>query len=171
MKKAIKLSLAAALAGSAMLQAASVDINGYRCGTLDVMFKGMTVIDDEKNKFAPSNGSGYLVKVKYESPDTLLDGLKYGVGVYVNGDAGLTNWHDNISSKTTWRKIMDTKQVRPRPLTEDQLEHVKKEITRIYFFLISKTGHDPMIVEFMKLSALADVQRRYESEEPWLMES
>ena len=66
---------------------------------------------------------------------------------------------------------MDTKQVRSRPMTEDQLEHVKKEITRIYFFLISKTGHDPMIVEFMKLSALADVQRRYESEEPWLMES
>lgn len=95
MKKAIKLSLAAALAGGAMLQAASVDINGYRGGTLDVMFKGMTVIDDEKNKFAPSNGSGYLVKVKYESPDTLLDGLKYGVGVYVNGDAGLTNWNDN----------------------------------------------------------------------------
>jgi hypothetical protein len=66
---------------------------------------------------------------------------------------------------------MDTKQVRPRPMTEDQLEHVKKEITRIYFFLISKTGHDPMIVEFMKLSALADVQKRYETEEPWLMES
>lgn len=95
MKKAIKLSLAAALAGGAMLQAASVDINGYRGGTLDVVFKGMTVLHDDNNRFAPSNGSGYLVKLKYESPDTLLDGLKYGVGVYVNGDAGLTNWDDN----------------------------------------------------------------------------
>lgn len=103
MKRAIKLSLAAALAGSAMLQAASVDINGYRGGTLDVMFKGMTVIDDEKNGFAPSNGSGYLVKLKYESPDTLLDGLKYGVGVYVNGDAGLTNW-DNNNAADGWDK-------------------------------------------------------------------
>ena len=51
---------------------------------------------------------------------------------------------------------MNTRQIRPTPMTEDQLEHVKKEITRIYFFLISKTGHDPMIVEFMKLSALVE---------------
>ena len=66
---------------------------------------------------------------------------------------------------------MDTKQVRPRSMTEDQLEHVKKEITRIYFFLIDKTGHDPMIVELMKLSALSDVQKRYETKEPWLLEN
>jgi hypothetical protein len=64
---------------------------------------------------------------------------------------------------------MNTKQMRPTPMTEDQLEHVKKEITRIYFFLISKTVYDPMIVELMKLSALADVQKRYETKEPWLM--
>ena len=63
---------------------------------------------------------------------------------------------------------MNTKQMRPKPMTEDQLEYVKKEIIQIYFFLISKTGHDPMIVEVMKLSALADVQRRYETGEPWL---
>jgi hypothetical protein len=66
---------------------------------------------------------------------------------------------------------MNTKQMRSTPMTKDQLEYVKKEITRIYFFLISKTGHDPMIVELMKLSALADVQRRYETKEPWLMEN
>jgi len=66
---------------------------------------------------------------------------------------------------------MNTKQMRPRPMTEDQLESVKKEITRIYFSLISKTGHDPMIVEVMKLSALADLQRRYETGEPWLAEN
>ena len=66
---------------------------------------------------------------------------------------------------------MNTQQMRPRPMTEDQLESVKKEIIQIYFFLISKTGHDPMIVEVMKLSALADIQRRYETGEPWLLES
>ena len=66
---------------------------------------------------------------------------------------------------------MDAKQMRPKPMTEDQLEDVKKEIIQIYFFLISKTGHDPMIVEVMKLSALADVQRRYETGEPWLLEN
>lgn len=66
---------------------------------------------------------------------------------------------------------MNAKQVRPGPMTADQLEDVKKEIIQIYFFLISKTGHDPIIVEFMKLSALADAQRRYETKEPWLMEN
>ena len=59
-------------------------------------------------------------------------------------------------------------QMKPRAMTEIQLEHVKKEIIQIYFFLISKTEHDPMVVEIMKLSALADVQRRYNSKEPWL---
>jgi hypothetical protein len=66
---------------------------------------------------------------------------------------------------------MNTQQMRPRPMTADQLESVKKEIIQIYFFLISKTGHDPMIVEVMKLSALANVQRRYETGEPWLTEN
>jgi hypothetical protein len=61
--------------------------------------------------------------------------------------------------------------MRPAPMTKDQLEDVKNEITRRYFFLISKDGHDPMIVELMKLSALADVQKRYETKEPWLMEN
>jgi hypothetical protein len=83
----------------------------------------------------------------------------------------LTNWYDKILSKTAGRTTMNTKQMGPTPMAEDQLEHVKKEITRIYFFLISKTGHDPMIVELMKLSALADVQKRYETREPWLMEN
>jgi hypothetical protein len=66
---------------------------------------------------------------------------------------------------------MNTKQMWPIPMTEDQLEYAKKEIIRIYFFLISRTGHDPMIVELMKLSALADVQKRYETKEPWLVEN
>lgn len=59
-------------------------------------------------------------------------------------------------------------QMKPRAMTEIQLEHVKKEIIQIYFSLISKTENDTMVVEIMKLSALADVQRRYNSKEPWL---
>ena len=66
---------------------------------------------------------------------------------------------------------MNTKQMRLTPMTKAQLEYVKKEITRIYLFLISKTGHNPMIIELMKLSALADVQKRYETKEPWLIEN
>ena len=60
---------------------------------------------------------------------------------------------------------MHAKQVRPGSMTEDQLEDVKKEIIRIYLFLISNSGYNPMVVELMKLSALADVQRRYETKE------
>ena len=66
---------------------------------------------------------------------------------------------------------MNASQMRPRPMTEDQLEDVKKEIIQIYFFLLSKSGHNPMVVELMKLSALSDVQRRYEIREPWLTEN
>jgi hypothetical protein len=52
-------------------------------------------------------------------------------------------------------------------MTENQLEHVKKEIMRMYLFLISHTAYDPMVIEIMKLSALADMQKRYEAKEPW----
>jgi len=70
--------------------------------------------------------------------------------------------------KISRRTIMNAKQTRPRPMTEDQLENVKKEIIQIYLFLISNSGHNPMVIELMKLSALADVQRRYVTGEPWL---
>ncbi len=55
----------------------------------------------------------------------------------------------------------------PQPMNEDQLEGIKKEIVQTYLFLISRTGYDPKVIEIMKLSALADVQRRYEAGEPW----
>jgi len=62
---------------------------------------------------------------------------------------------------------MDTDQTIPKPMSEDELEKVKKRIIQTYLFLISHTGYDPKVIEVMKLSALADVQRRYETGEPW----
>ncbi len=62
---------------------------------------------------------------------------------------------------------MNTDQLNPEPMTEDQLESTKKEIKKVYLFLIGHTVHDPQVIEVMKLSALADVQRRYEGGEPW----
>jgi len=62
---------------------------------------------------------------------------------------------------------MDTKQIIPVPMQEDQLGDIKGQIIKTYLFLISHTEHDPKVVEVMKLSALADVQRRYEAGEPW----
>ena len=62
---------------------------------------------------------------------------------------------------------MNTDLMKPEPMTKDQLENIKKQIIQTYLFLISKTGFDPQVVEVMKLSALADVQRRYQMGEPW----
>ena len=62
---------------------------------------------------------------------------------------------------------MNTYQMKPLPMNEGQLEHIKKQIIKTYLFLISHTEHDPQVAEVMKLSALADVQRRYEAREPW----
>jgi hypothetical protein len=52
-------------------------------------------------------------------------------------------------------------------MTENQLEYIKKEIKKTYLFLIVHTVHDPKVIEIMKLSALAKVQRRYETGESW----
>lgn len=62
---------------------------------------------------------------------------------------------------------MNTDLMKPKPMTEDQLEYVRREIKETYLFLISHTENDPMVVEMMKLSALADVQKRFETGEPW----
>jgi hypothetical protein len=62
---------------------------------------------------------------------------------------------------------MDTDLMKLESMTKDQLEYVKKEIKKTYLYLISHTGFDPKVVEVMKLSALADVQRRFEAGESW----
>ena len=61
---------------------------------------------------------------------------------------------------------MNTKQTNPEPMMQDQLVYVREQIIKTYLFLISHTEHDPKVVEVMKLSALADVQRRFEAGEP-----
>ena len=63
--------------------------------------------------------------------------------------------------------IMHTDPMMPKPINEDELENVRKKIIETYLFLISHTGFDPKVIEVMKLTALADLQRRYEAGEPW----
>ena len=53
------------------------------------------------------------------------------------------------------------------PITKDQLEFVKAEINNAYLHLIGKSQIDPVVIELMKLSALAEAQRRCESKDPW----
>ena len=62
---------------------------------------------------------------------------------------------------------MKTDQMNPVPMNEDQLDYLKEQVKQTYLFLISHTEHDPKVVEVMKLTALADVQKRYEAGEPW----
>ena len=62
---------------------------------------------------------------------------------------------------------MNTDPMNPEPMDEAKLEYIKNEIKKAYLFLIGHTVHDPQVVEIMKLSALADAQRRYEAGEPW----
>ena len=62
---------------------------------------------------------------------------------------------------------MKTDKMELQPMNEDQLEYVKKEIVQTYLFLISHIAHDPKVIEVMKLTALADVQKRYKAREPW----
>ncbi|MEA1892227.1 MAG: OprD family outer membrane porin [Campylobacterota bacterium] len=66
--------------------------NGKDVGTVSGMIKAMHVLYDKDNGYTPNNGSGYLVKLKYESPDIFTDSLKVGIGAYLNGDTGLTEW-------------------------------------------------------------------------------
>ena len=59
---------------------------------------------------------------------------------------------------------MNTDLTKPEPMEKGQLDYLKKQIIQTYLHLISHTAYDPQVVE---MSALADVQRRYEAGEPW----
>ena len=87
MKKIVKLSILATLISSSIVQA------------VEVKLKAMTILSDYKNGFTPSNGSGYLINIKRETPEFLIDGLKVGMGMYLNGDAGLTEWDERSAPK------------------------------------------------------------------------
>jgi len=62
---------------------------------------------------------------------------------------------------------MDNNWTKTEPMNEDQLEYAEEQIKQTYLFLIGHTVYDPKVIEIMKLSALADVQKRYEGGEPW----
>ena len=60
-------------------------------GVVSGQLKAMHIISDKDNAWTPNDGSGYLGKIKYVTPE-VLDGLKFGAGFYINGDTGLTKW-------------------------------------------------------------------------------
>jgi hypothetical protein len=92
---------------------------------------------------------------------------KSDIRVLENCSSGKNSPTINILSRKGGN-IMHSNQMIPEPMTEYQLEYnIRKEIKKTYLFLIGHTAHDPQVIELMKLSALADVQKRYEAGEPW----
>lgn len=94
---------AIAILSCSLLQAAEIKVDGKDAGNAELMFKAMHVLDDRNNGFAPSNGTGYLVKLKYETGNILTEGLKIGAGTYINGDMGETTWDQN-NAAGGWNK-------------------------------------------------------------------
>jgi hypothetical protein len=45
------------------------------------------------------------------------------------------------------------------PMTKEQLEFIKTEINRAYLYLLGNNEIDPVIIEIMKLSALAEADK------------
>ena len=67
-----------------------------------------------------------------------------------------------------WASQLPKSQIPPmEPMTKKQFDFVKAEIENAYLQLIGKSQIDPAVIELLKLSALAEAQRRYESKEPW----
>jgi len=91
-----KLSLLiAALLAVVSLQSAEVNESSQLFGgVVSGKLKAMHILTDKTNSFTPEDGSGYLATLKYVTPE-LVNGLKLGAGLYVNGDTGLTGWDDN----------------------------------------------------------------------------
>ena len=51
-------------------------------------------------------------------------------------------------------------------MTKEQHEFIKHEVQKAYLFLLCNSEIDPVVVELMKLSAIAEADRRYRSKEP-----
>lgn len=70
-------------------------VDGEDKGTLDLMFKAMTVVDGKSNGFDPNYGTSELLKMKYTS--VRWNGINLSAGFYMDGDL-LGNNPDNPSA-------------------------------------------------------------------------
>lgn len=89
-------ALAILLPGSAM--AYDLNFNGNDYGKFNAAVKGMHIVSDAGNGFDPSNGTSYMLKLKYQTPD--FDGLRVTLGHYTTGDLfGLTDFSPTPGSE------------------------------------------------------------------------
>jgi hypothetical protein len=96
--------LLASLAALAPVSAGAYDLvfNGNDYGTFNATLKAHHVVSDAGNGFDPSNGTAYMVALKYATPD--FDGLKLKLGHYTSGDLfGITDFDVNPSKERVAR--------------------------------------------------------------------
>lgn len=68
-----------------------LNFNGNDYGKFNASLKAMHILSDKGNGFDPSNGTAYLAKLKYQTPD--FDGFKVTLGQYITADLlGLTDF-------------------------------------------------------------------------------
>lgn len=68
-------------------------------GKFNASLKAMHVVSDKGNGFDPSDGTSYLAKLKYQTPN--FDGLRVHLGGYITGDLfGLTDFDAANASST-----------------------------------------------------------------------
>ena len=93
MKKTLTSTMSAAVLCLSTAPGWALDLkygeNDY--GDLEVFFKAMHVIDAAENGYDPSEGTGYVAKLKYLSPS--LNNFNVGLGLYAAGDFwGMTDF-------------------------------------------------------------------------------
>ena len=95
-------ALAILLPGSAL--AYDLDFNGNNYGTFNATLKAQHVVDAKDNGFDPSDGTAYMVALKYATPD--LGGLKLKLGHYTSGDLfSITDFDVNTSKARVARGL------------------------------------------------------------------
>lgn len=78
------LATALAIALPSSVLAYDLEFNGTNFGTFNATLKAHHVVDSEDNGFDPSDGTAYMVALKYATPD--FDGIKLRLGHYTSGD-------------------------------------------------------------------------------------
>ncbi|MEA3374346.1 MAG: OprD family outer membrane porin [Campylobacterota bacterium] len=131
MKKTAWLSIATAVVvTTAYASDSEVNIDQDH-GTVSAKAKAMHVIHDKNNGYTPNDGSGYLFQLNYKSPDLLTKNLKIGIGMYVNGDTGLTEWDKPGDKKPARGMFVAPRGKETAQLGEAYLSYKQKEGVRL----------------------------------------
>lgn len=99
MKKIVSSTVAALAVAATVSAADAKDTALLTGGKVTGQIKAMQILNDKTNTFTPREGSAYLGKLKYVTPDLKVTGLKAGAAFYINGDTGLTDWDDANKKK------------------------------------------------------------------------